>query len=78
MLQSRYIKVDLFLKDCINYTIKLADYRANDNIAPTIPYNQSYDQNTGGSYNSSDRGSSTSGESLSCFPKRSFFGVWRL
>ncbi|OWK00425.1 hypothetical protein Celaphus_00019491 [Cervus elaphus hippelaphus] len=37
------------------------DYRANDTIAPTIPYNQSYDQNTGGSYNSSDRGSSTSG-----------------
>ncbi|KAF4799286.1 hypothetical protein TURU_056404 [Turdus rufiventris] len=37
------------------------DYRVNDNIAPTIPYNQSYDQNTGGSYNSSDRGSSTSG-----------------
>uniref|UniRef100_A0A8D2NRP8 Roundabout guidance receptor 1 n=1 Tax=Zosterops lateralis melanops TaxID=1220523 RepID=A0A8D2NRP8_ZOSLA len=39
----------------------LAYYRVNDNIAPTIPYNQSYDQNTGGSYNSSDRGSSTSG-----------------
>ncbi|XP_012497564.1 PREDICTED: roundabout homolog 1 [Propithecus coquereli] len=37
------------------------DYRANDTIPPTIPYNQSYDQNTGGSYNSSDRGSSTSG-----------------
>ncbi|XP_010226214.1 PREDICTED: roundabout homolog 1 isoform X2 [Tinamus guttatus] len=37
------------------------DYRVNDNIAPTIPYNQAYDQNTGGSYNSSDRGSSTSG-----------------
>ncbi|XP_021574436.1 roundabout homolog 1 [Carlito syrichta] len=37
------------------------DYRANDPIPPTIPYNQSYDQNTGGSYNSSDRGSSTSG-----------------
>eukprot|EP00076_Gallus_gallus_P029756 XP_015153996.1 roundabout homolog 1 isoform X6 [Gallus gallus] len=37
------------------------DYRVNDSIAPTIPYNQSYDQNTGGSYNSSDRGSSTSG-----------------
>ncbi|XP_039388372.1 roundabout homolog 1 isoform X8 [Mauremys reevesii] len=37
------------------------DYRVNDNNAPTIPYNQSYDQNTGGSYNSSDRGSSTSG-----------------
>uniref|UniRef100_A0A8C5T8M7 Roundabout guidance receptor 1 n=1 Tax=Malurus cyaneus samueli TaxID=2593467 RepID=A0A8C5T8M7_9PASS len=38
------------------------DYRVNDSIAPTIPYNQSYDQNTGGSYNSSDRGSSTSGD----------------
>uniref|UniRef100_A0A8C0W673 Roundabout 1 n=1 Tax=Castor canadensis TaxID=51338 RepID=A0A8C0W673_CASCN len=37
------------------------DYRANDAIPPTIPYNQPYDQNTGGSYNSSDRGSSTSG-----------------
>ncbi|EPY75447.1 hypothetical protein CB1_001657004 [Camelus ferus] len=37
------------------------DYRANDTVPPTIPYNQSYDQNTGGSYNSSDRGSSTSG-----------------
>ncbi|XP_011788188.1 PREDICTED: roundabout homolog 1 [Colobus angolensis palliatus] len=37
------------------------DYRANDTIPPTIPYNQSYDQSTGGSYNSSDRGSSTSG-----------------
>ncbi|XP_025070345.1 roundabout homolog 1 isoform X5 [Alligator sinensis] len=37
------------------------DYRVNENIAPTIPYNQSYDQNTGGSYNSSDRGSNTSG-----------------
>ncbi|CAI5772747.1 roundabout homolog 1 isoform X1 [Podarcis lilfordi] len=36
------------------------DYRSNDNV-PTIPYNQAYDQNTGGSYNSSDRGSSTSG-----------------
>ncbi|XP_048351334.1 roundabout homolog 1 isoform X6 [Sphaerodactylus townsendi] len=36
------------------------DYRVSDN-APTIPYNQSYDQNTGGSYNSSDRGSNTSG-----------------
>ncbi|XP_072850122.2 roundabout homolog 1 isoform X1 [Pogona vitticeps] len=36
------------------------DYRVNDN-AQTIPYNQNYDQNTGGSYNSSDRGSSTSG-----------------
>ncbi|XP_064920531.1 roundabout homolog 1 isoform X7 [Columba livia] len=42
-------------------TYSRPDYRANDNIAPTIPYNQSYDQNTGGSYNSSDRGSSTSG-----------------
>uniref|UniRef100_A0A8C8RCG5 Roundabout guidance receptor 1 n=1 Tax=Pelusios castaneus TaxID=367368 RepID=A0A8C8RCG5_9SAUR len=37
------------------------DYRVNDNMAPTIPYNQSYDQNTGEAYNSSDRGSSTSG-----------------
>uniref|UniRef100_A0A7M4F3H4 Roundabout guidance receptor 1 n=1 Tax=Crocodylus porosus TaxID=8502 RepID=A0A7M4F3H4_CROPO len=37
------------------------DYRVNENMAPTIPYNQSYDQNTGGSYNSSDRGSNTSG-----------------
>ncbi|XP_056663810.1 roundabout homolog 1 isoform X11 [Monodelphis domestica] len=37
------------------------DYRTTDTIPPTIPYNQSYDQNTGGSYNSSDRGSSTSG-----------------
>ncbi|XP_042313952.1 roundabout homolog 1 isoform X4 [Sceloporus undulatus] len=36
------------------------DYRVNDN-AQTIPYNQNYDPNTGGSYNSSDRGSSTSG-----------------
>ncbi|KAJ7320462.1 hypothetical protein JRQ81_019973 [Phrynocephalus forsythii] len=36
------------------------DYRVNDS-AQTIPYNQNYDQNTGGSYNSSDRGSSTSG-----------------
>ncbi|XP_013919531.1 PREDICTED: roundabout homolog 1 isoform X7 [Thamnophis sirtalis] len=36
------------------------DYRVNDNVT-TIPYNQTYDQNTGGSYNSSDRGSSTSG-----------------
>ncbi|ETE70430.1 Roundabout-like 1, partial [Ophiophagus hannah] len=35
------------------------DYRVNDNVT-TIPYNQTYDQNTGGSYNSSDRGSSTS------------------
>ncbi|XP_076207998.1 roundabout homolog 1 isoform X6 [Aptenodytes patagonicus] len=42
-------------------TYSRPDYRVNDNIAPTIPYNQSYDQNTGGSYNSSDRGSSTSG-----------------
>ncbi|KYO22663.1 hypothetical protein Y1Q_0003177 [Alligator mississippiensis] len=37
------------------------DYRVNENMASTIPYNQSYDQNTGGSYNSSDRGSNTSG-----------------
>uniref|UniRef100_A0A663NC60 Roundabout guidance receptor 1 n=1 Tax=Athene cunicularia TaxID=194338 RepID=A0A663NC60_ATHCN len=42
-------------------TYSRPDYRVNDSIAPTIPYNQSYDQNTGGSYNSSDRGSSTSG-----------------
>ncbi|XP_066478768.1 roundabout homolog 1 isoform X3 [Tiliqua scincoides] len=41
-------------------TYSRPDYRVNDN-APTIPYNQTYDQNTGGSYNSSDRGSSTSG-----------------
>lgn len=73
-----YIKVDVFLKGSINYTIKLADYRVNDNIAPTIPYNQSYDQNTGGSYNSSDRGSSTSGEYLQCLPNLRFFGVWTL
>nr|XP_033797623.1 roundabout homolog 1 isoform X1 [Geotrypetes seraphini] len=37
------------------------DYRVNENIPATIPYNQSHDQNAGGSYNSSDRGSSTSG-----------------
>ncbi|XP_073524318.1 roundabout homolog 1 isoform X5 [Phyllobates terribilis] len=37
------------------------DYRATDTMPATIPYNQSHDQNTGGSYNSSDRGSSTSG-----------------
>ncbi|XP_056415340.1 roundabout homolog 1 isoform X3 [Hyla sarda] len=37
------------------------DYRAADTMPSTIPYNQSHDQNTGGSYNSSDRGSSTSG-----------------
>ncbi|XP_012811715.3 roundabout homolog 1 isoform X5 [Xenopus tropicalis] len=37
------------------------DYRASDTIPSTIPYNQSHDQNAGGSYNSSDRGSSTSG-----------------
>lgn len=75
MLQSRYLKVDMSLKDGINCTIKLADYRVNDNIAPTIPYNQSYDQNTGGSYNSSDRGSSTSGEYLQCFPNLRGFCV---
>lgn len=74
VLWSRYIKVDLFLKGSINYTIKLSDYRVNDSIAPTIPYNQSYDQNTGGSYNSSDRGSSTSGEYLKCFPNVMVFG----
>lgn len=67
-------KDDLFLKSSINYTIKLSDYRVNDSIAPTIPYNQSYDQNTGGSYNSSDRGSSTSGEYLKCFPNVAVFG----
>lgn len=44
------------------FHLKCLDYRANDTIPPTIPYNQSYDQNTGGSYNSSDRGSSTSGK----------------
>ncbi|XP_063304705.1 roundabout homolog 1 isoform X1 [Pelobates fuscus] len=37
------------------------DYRVADTMPATIPYNQSHDQNTGGSYNSSDRGSSTSG-----------------
>ncbi|XP_019384286.1 PREDICTED: roundabout homolog 1 isoform X4 [Crocodylus porosus] len=42
-------------------TYSRPDYRVNENMAPTIPYNQSYDQNTGGSYNSSDRGSNTSG-----------------
>ncbi|XP_072477732.1 roundabout homolog 1 isoform X5 [Notamacropus eugenii] len=42
-------------------TYSRPDYRTNDSVPPTIPYNQSYDQNTGGSYNSSDRGSSTSG-----------------
>lgn len=46
----------------IFFHLTCPDYRANDTIAPTIPYNQSYDQNTGGSYNSSDRGSSTSGK----------------
>lgn len=63
----------MFRKGSINYTIELADYRVNDNIAPTIPYNQSYDQNTGGSYNSSDRGSSTSGEYLQSFPNLRLF-----
>ncbi|XP_059576616.1 roundabout homolog 1 isoform X5 [Alligator mississippiensis] len=42
-------------------TYSRPDYRVNENMASTIPYNQSYDQNTGGSYNSSDRGSNTSG-----------------
>ncbi|XP_043928376.1 roundabout homolog 1 isoform X1 [Protopterus annectens] len=38
------------------------DFRVADSaVSQTIPYNQSHDQNTGGSYNSSDRGSSTSG-----------------
>ncbi|XP_053561998.1 roundabout homolog 1 isoform X1 [Bombina bombina] len=37
------------------------DYRVADTMPATIPYNQAHDQNTGGSYNSSDRGSSTSG-----------------
>ncbi|KAK2846788.1 hypothetical protein Q5P01_009787 [Channa striata] len=35
-------------------------YRGGDNPMPaTIPYNQSHDSHTGGSYNSSDRGSSS-------------------
>lgn len=39
-------------------------YRGGDSPMPaTIPYNQSHDSHTGGSYNSSDRGSSsTSGK----------------
>ncbi|XP_041128209.1 roundabout homolog 1-like isoform X2 [Polyodon spathula] len=38
------------------------DYRVTDTSIPaTIPYNQSHDQSTAGSYNSSDRGSNTSG-----------------
>ncbi|XP_075053178.1 roundabout homolog 1 isoform X4 [Mixophyes fleayi] len=37
------------------------DYRAADTMPATIPYNQTHEQNTGGSYNSSDHGSSTSG-----------------
>ncbi|XP_069492545.1 roundabout homolog 1 isoform X2 [Ambystoma mexicanum] len=37
------------------------DFRINDAIPATIPYNQAHDHSTGGSYNSSDRGSSTSG-----------------
>ncbi|MGH0129896.1 UNVERIFIED_CONTAM: hypothetical protein FKN15_029238 [Acipenser sinensis] len=38
------------------------DYRVTDTSMPaTIPYNQSHDQSTAGSYNSSDRGSNTSG-----------------
>ncbi|XP_067849518.1 roundabout homolog 1 isoform X2 [Heptranchias perlo] len=38
------------------------DYRlAETSSIPTIPYNQSSDHGTGGSYNSSDRGSNTSG-----------------
>lgn len=41
-------------------------YRGGDNPMPaTIPYNQTHDSHTGGSYNSSDRGSSsTSGKRL--------------
>lgn len=36
-------------------------YRGGDSPMPaTIPYNQSHDSHTGGSYNSSDRGSSSS------------------
>uniref|UniRef100_A0A8D0GL17 Roundabout guidance receptor 1 n=1 Tax=Sphenodon punctatus TaxID=8508 RepID=A0A8D0GL17_SPHPU len=46
----------------ISNNVNNGNYRVNDTIAPTIPYNQSYDQNTGGSYKSSDRGSSTSGD----------------
>lgn len=52
----------MFIYLLIYFYLKCVDYRANDAIPPTIPYNQSYDQNTGGSYNSSDRGSSTSGK----------------
>ncbi|XP_051871183.1 roundabout homolog 1 isoform X3 [Pristis pectinata] len=38
------------------------DYRlVETSSVPTIPYNQSSDHGTGGSYNSSDRGSNTSG-----------------
>nr|XP_015197453.1 PREDICTED: roundabout homolog 1 isoform X3 [Lepisosteus oculatus] len=38
------------------------DYRVGDSTMPaTIPYNQSHEQSAAGSYNSSDRGSSTSG-----------------
>uniref|UniRef100_A0A4W3JYY1 Roundabout guidance receptor 1 n=1 Tax=Callorhinchus milii TaxID=7868 RepID=A0A4W3JYY1_CALMI len=36
---------------------------AESSTIPTIPYNQGSDHNTAGSYNSSDRGSSTSGKS---------------
>ncbi|XP_057206568.1 roundabout homolog 1 isoform X2 [Triplophysa rosa] len=36
-------------------------YRGEGNISVTIPYNQSQETHTGGTYSSSDRGSSTSG-----------------
>lgn len=48
------------------YSPKSDRYRGGDSPMPaTIPYNQTHDSHTGGSYNSSDRGSSsTSGKSI--------------
>lgn len=51
-------------------------YRGGDSPMPaTIPYNQTHDSHTGGSYNSSDRGSSsTSGKRVGALRRRALRG----
>lgn len=54
--------IQLFYNKSLHH---LDHYRGEGNMSVTIPYNQSQETHTGGTYSSSDRGSSTSGENIS-------------
>eukprot|EP00062_Callorhinchus_milii_P017835 gi/632970649/ref/XP_007901767.1/ PREDICTED: roundabout homolog 1 isoform X3 [Callorhinchus milii] len=51
------VQYNIMEQNKLNKDLRLAE----SSTIPTIPYNQGSDHNTAGSYNSSDRGSSTSG-----------------